>query len=585
MESRNSKLLILFMIMVFAVLMWSYISTEYENGAVSETETSDLETFVYRNAWIVRLSKGEALIYADGSFHRFAAESSAKISEVLADVTVADGRVAYVVVKDDVIEGRVLAVSEDSIEIEGYGKLKVAYNAAILKNYGEFKEMDIRDIAVGCTMRKIIVADGEVCAIIMDEPFAAEVADTIRVLIMTDDYGEYYHEKVLISSDLGLSLKYGEKIESYGEGVILSVGETFFDEADSDRIIVSSSDENGRIKLNSVKRRCGNPEYRGRIELVKTTQGIIVINELPIEEYLYSVVSGEMPVSYGTEALKVQAVCARSYAYKQILEGKLSEYGAHVNDSSQYQVYNNAGEYAEAIRAVDETRGQIMTYKGEIVEAYYFSTSCGHTTDAEAVWGGQNPEYIKGKLINGNNSGLLLDTEEKFAEFIKNKNYESYDMDYDWYRWEVEFSKDTINKLLKKAGLYDKVGNITGMEVVERKTGGIVSMLKVMGDKGSVLLEKEYTIRQFLSPEGIEIVKNDGSTVKNFIMLPSAYFTIEETDGNSATGGYHIYGGGFGHGAGMSQKGAKKMVDSGFSYDEVLAYFYNGITITDCYYK
>lgn len=573
------------MIMVFAVLMWSYISTEYENGAVSGTETSDLETFVYRNAWIVRLSKGEALIYADGSFHRFAAESSAQISEVLADVTVADGRVTHVVVKDDVIEGRVLAVSADSIEIEGYGKLKVAYNAAILKNYGEFKEMDIRDIAVGCTMQKIIVADGEVCAIIMDEPFAAEVADTIRVLIMTDDYGEYYHEKVLISSDLGLTLKYGEKIESYGEEVILSVGETFFDEADSDRIIVSSSDENGRIKLNSVKRRCGNPEYRGRIELVKTTQGIIIINELPIEEYLYSVVSGEMPVSYGTEALKVQAVCARSYAYKQILEGKLSEYGAHVNDSSQYQVYNNAGEYDEAIRAVDETRGQIMTYEGEIVEAYYFSTSCGHTTDAEAVWGGKNPEYIKGKLIDGNNSGLLLDTEERFAEFIKNKNYESYDMDYDWYRWEVEFSKDTINKLLKKAGLYDKVGNITGMEVVERKTGGIVSMLKVMGDKGSVLLEKEYTIRQFLSPEGIEIVKNDGSTVKNFIVLPSAYFIIEETDGNSATEGYHIYGGGFGHGAGMSQKGAKKMVDSGFAYDEVLAYFYNGITITDCYYK
>ncbi len=578
MRGKGSLGLIIVLSSIFIFLMWSWISTENENQKETETVEKEQDVVLYENAWIVKMEAGEVLLYENGDFHNYKVNSDKSLGEILADVTVTGGKITHISIKDDVIEGKILAVSEDKLEVEGYGQVKVAENAAILKNYGELENVTIKDVVVGYTSQELIVGDGEICGIIMNEPV---VIDNIRVMIMTNNYAGQYHDKVEISSEDGLIIESEEEEKEYARGEAVFIDDSTFGE--EDRLFVRTVNEDGRIKLCSVKRQSGNPVYRGSFELVKTSEGIIVINEVSLEEYLYSVVPSEMPASYGVEALKAQAVCARSYAYKQILENKLGSYGAHVNDSSQYQVYNNIGEHANAIQAVDETRGQILTYEGEVVEAYYFSTSCGHTTDA-VIWGGNNLDYIKGKLIDGGDAELVLDTEEKFSEFIKNKNFESYDMEYEWYRWEVQFSIDTINRLLKKAGLYDKLGDVTNIEIIERGTGGIVNKLQVTGDKGSVIIEKEYTIRQFLCPYGLEIVRNDNTTVTNFSLLPSAYFTIEEIY-EEGVQGYHVYGGGFGHGVGMSQKGAKAMVGSGLLYDEVLAYFYNDVSISNCYYE
>ena len=577
MTKKGGSGLIIVLLSIFIFLMWSWISTENENRNETETKPKEQNVVFYENAWIVKMEAGEALLYENGNFHKYKVSSDRSLGEILADVTVTDEQITHISIKDDVIEGKILAVSDDKIEVEGYGQVKVAENAAILKNYGELENVAIKDVVVGYTSLKLIVGAGEICGIIMNEPV---VVDNIRVMIMTDNYLGQYHDKVEISSEDGLIIEGEGKKKEYAGGEVVFIDDSTFDE--EDRLFVRTANEAGRIKLYSVKRQSGNPVYRGSFELVKTDEGIIIINEVSLEEYLYSVVPSEMPASYGVEALKAQAVCARSYAYKQILENKLGNYGAHVNDSSQYQVYNNISEHANAIQAVNETKGQILTYEGEVVEAYYFSTSCGHTTDA-VIWGGGNLDYIKGKLIDGGDANLVLDTEEKFSEFIKNKSFESYDMEYEWYRWEVQFSSDTINRLLKKAGLYDKPGDVTDIEVIERGTGGIVNKLQITGDKGSVIIEKEYTIRQFLCPDGLEIVRNDNTTVTNFSLLPSAYFIIEEVY-EEGVQVYHIYGGGFGHGVGMSQKGAKAMVDSGLLYDEVLAYFYNDVSISNCYY-
>ena len=101
---------------------------------------------------------------------------------------------------------------------------------------------------------------------------------------------------------------------------------------------------------------------------------MLLINELALEEYLYAVVPSEMPTYYGIEALKVQAVCARSYAYRHLLANSLSRYGAHVDDSVSYQVYNNIPENEESVLAVKDTYGRVIEYEGEIITAYYFST-------------------------------------------------------------------------------------------------------------------------------------------------------------------------------------------------------------------
>ena len=110
-----------------------------------------------------------------------------------------------------------------------------------------------------------------------------------------------------------------------------------------------------------------------------------MINELSVEDYLKAVVPSEMPSSYGMEALKAQAVCARTYAYKQMEDARLKEYGADVDDSVNFQVYRNLSPTEPTDQAVESTRGEILCQNGEPIEAYYFSTSSGRTSTDEGM--------------------------------------------------------------------------------------------------------------------------------------------------------------------------------------------------------
>ena len=171
----------------------------------------------------------------------------------------------------------------------------------------------------------------------------------------------------------------------------------------------------------------GNPEYRGTLEVALQDEGLLLINDVLIEEYLYAVVPSEMPNRFGVEALKVQAVCARSYAYRQLLNNSYSRYGAHVDDSVNYQVYNNVQEKEEATEAVRETYGEVASYDGNPITTYYYSTSCGHTSD-NSVWGG-NPDscpYLVSETVNPDREETDLSDEETFAEYIRNDNEKDF---------------------------------------------------------------------------------------------------------------------------------------------------------------
>ena len=205
------------------------------------------------------------------------------------------------------------------------------------------------------------------------------------------------------------------------------------------------------------------------MEVELQQEGYLLRNELSIEEYLYAVVPSEMPASYGLEALKAQAVCARSYACRNILQNGLSAYGAHVDDSTAFQVYNNIAEQEMSTKAVEETRGQIMVSGEEIVEAYYFSTSCGTTTDA-AVWNSKEEcSYIQGRFVEGEkgaNTALFqsaeeLKKEENFRAFITSRQEGDFDFDFPWYRWSVWFSGTDLAGLLQEKGYLDAVGTPT----------------------------------------------------------------------------------------------------------------------------
>lgn len=376
----------------------------------------------------------------------------------------------------------------------------------------------------------------------------------IRVVIKTDGFAEVAHPQVIIHAGQGMTVQSADESREYQsqEAVTISPDDAMFQNG---TIRITPKDTSDRLVLQSVTRGYGTPSYRGSMELFSTAEGIVVVNELPMEEYLYAVVPSEMPASYELEALKTQAVCARSYAWCQSREMDYPEYGAHIDDSTAYQVYGNSQEQESAITAVNETSGEKLWYQEQVVTAYYFSTSCGNTTGISA-WGTAENEsnaYLRGVDINN--------------------GQEDYEKDLPWYSWTATIPDETLSNLIS-LNTQTEIGNLQQIEVTSRGDGDIAQQIVATGDAGSVTVETENKIRKALGGEGYKIVKQDGTVMDSTPLLPSAFFSIEKQDGC-----YVLRGGGFGHGIGMSQNGANEMAKQGKTYKEILQLFYQGIEV------
>lgn len=365
-------------------------------------------------------------------------------------------------------------------------------------------------------------------------------SDKIRVLIKTNGFEQIVHNEVIVSFKEGETETITPEDFRFENGTI--------------KLQPSSSTE--KITIDSLKRGYGTPSYRGTLELFKTAEGIVIVNELKVEEYLYAVVPSEMPASYELEALKAQAVCARSYAYNQSRAYAYPEYQAHVDDSTAFQVYGNSKEQESAILAVDETYGEKVWYNEHVATTYYYSTSCGRTTNIEA-WG---------KSLNEDNGYL------QSIELIDDKS-KPYEKDLPWYRWTASIPKETIQQLIElNTGI--ELGELQNIAVTERGAGQIAQTLTIIGSENTVVIETENKIRSALGGSGYQIEKQDGTIINSSKLLPSAFFTITLKEDN-----YNINGGGYGHGIGMSQNGANEMAKAGRNYIEILKTFYVGVDV------
>lgn len=374
----------------------------------------------------------------------------------------------------------------------------------------------------------------------------------IRVLLMTDGFSGAIHPQVSLSSDSGMIVTYGDKKKEYNKKKILKLepDHKWFKEG-----AVRVRAKKGKITVKSLKRGDGTPSYDGVIELRSTAEGLAVINELPVEKYLCGVIPSEMPASYELEALKAQAVCARSYAYRQMKEYAYPEYEAHINDSTSYQVYNNSAQAKASSKAVEETAGQTVKYKGDVVSTYFYSTSCGKTTTMEA-WGTKP----------GKKNGYL------YSAKVRDEDGD-YEKDLPWYRWTVTVPVETLSDLIGLNTGKD-IGTLEKIKITERGPGDVALVMKAVGDMGSVTVKTENKIRKALGGSEYKIKRQDGSETDGRDLLPSAFFTIEKKGGN-----FVIKGGGFGHGIGMSQTGANEMAKKGKNYKEILSLFYKDITV------
>ena len=579
------------------------ISTADTIFKIMDTEKTKI---LLQATWIKANTQDKLTVkYGEEEFCIDNMDSSYSGYEDIADLMIAEGGVTEVSVYTDKINARLLSIKQQGIELEGIGILPYTEDIQVYKLFGEYEPYTLSDLKIGYAFTDFVLNDKKevVAALVSGEGYL----DKIRVVVKTTGFESAYHEEVVLSCDTDMEWKSGEKygvIES-GEQVRISSNSEMFDHS---RITLTPVALSAETKVHSVERNQGVPAYRGVLEVEKTEEGLLIINELSLDEYLYSVVPSEMPASYPLEALKAQAVSARTYAYAHMLSSRLHNYGAHVDDSAAFQVYNNIMENEATTRAVRETEGVIVTKNNVPVTTYFYSTSCGYGTDLTA-WMSENDSYLCSKKI-GEGESLELSSEEAFGAYIRQRDESCYEAEDSYFRWKyaTPVNEELLLENLKKrykanpqqiltktadgfiASEIDKFGTLQGMEIEKRAPGGAVTQLLLVGSEATIRILSEKNVRYILAGESTKLFLGKDYTKEGKAngMLPSAFLTInpeikkvsEDVDADVATSekekivAYEIYGGGFGHGIGMSQNGARRMADRGMPYDEILRFFY-----------
>ena len=558
------------------------------------------DEITYHNVWLEKGQKNIITAYIGNARRNFYVnELEIDFESNIGDINLCSGMVTGVVLKQDIINGKVLRVNENTIEIEGYGILETDSDFMIYKNYGVVERKNKSDILVGYNLTDFVVANGRICAAIIARDL---LADNIRVMVMTTGFTSIFHERVSLTGTAEFEIQYGDIIEKIPAGKIVDIykGCSYLENG---RIKITSSDSTGMITLLTVQKGYGNPSYSGNIEICAYDEGITIVNDVPLEEYLYAVVPSEMPVEFGVEALKVQAVCARSYAYKQLLNNSYSMYGAHVDDSTNFQVYNNSQRHESATQAVRETYGQVISHNDNTVSTYYYSTSCGVSSDI-SLWNSNinGMPFLVNKDIDSKAKKIDLSEENDFRKYIKSTDVRDFDYGFGYYRWNTTMSMDELSNsinanlfarycanpskvLVLQNGNYvskevRSIGKLEKIEVHKRtKAGGILELV-LYGSENIVKITSELSIRYLFSPGQLNLFTGGTMARK---MLPSVYCIFEPVSDNGIITGYRITGGGNGHGIGVSQNAVSNMVKSGMTYDEILMFFYEGTQLKNVY--
>ena len=402
------------------------LSVLLRDGELIHVQKDKGQNTLYRNVWILDGDSQGLMVYIGDIQRRIPFRKNYKktveLIGNLADLTMDHGKITKVSVKKERISGKVLSVQAGSIELEGYGTVPLDTEYKVLKTYGDVKRQQLSDILVGSENQEFIVAKGKICAAIKERE---DAADRIRVLIMGNGFESRYHEKIEITCPGSIKKIQGDSETMLDPASVISV--TSGDGTCSERLILEPQD-GSELTVNSLVRAQGTPSYGGRLEILDTKNGLVLVNEIDMEAYLKKVIPSEMPSSYEKEALKAQAVCARTYAFVQSRSNSYSEYGAQIDDSTQFQVYNNVDPDEKTAQAVQETYGKMLYYNGNPITAYYFSTSCGTTTNA-SIWD-SDPEatpYLRCLSLQTARSRLSFASEKAFASFIKKKDFPAYD--------------------------------------------------------------------------------------------------------------------------------------------------------------
>ena len=366
--------------------------------------------------------------------------------------------------------------------------------------------------------------------------------------------------------------------QSFEKSIILKLNGQNYDIYDAQGAFLSSMATNKSMKIQSPSSspiKINNKRYRGYLTFDIVDKQLAAINNVGLEEYLYGVVPREMPSTFSYEALKAQAVAARSYAVCSVTRNKDKSFDLY--DTVSSQVYGGFDAERDNVRkAVDETRGQILLSEGKVVNATYSSSNGGYTADANDVWGAKYK--------------YLISKEDKYS--INEPNY----------NWNFQINANDLINGLKKQGI--SINSINQIYVKENNNSKRVKTVAIMDGNKEVLVDNNkfknaigankfkssmYTIEASGVSTATQAPENDSDREVTVLFEDGvAVFISSEASEKaspspviSADAKIKIAGHGWGHGVGLSQWGANNMAKAGLKYDEILKFYYDGAEISN----
>lgn len=487
---------IIFICVLLTFVVVKVLLYEHDKGVMVKEPMEVL----FENVYVTDQNDGHITFLSGGRENVF--EGTAESDCIgICDIRVKDGKILSIITKRETIEGNLLKFGSGIMEIQEGDQIKYYDYAKGFPVYsflnGKVEQSTTRKLVMGESELTYVVADGKICALLQYKPCTF---NNIRVL-MKNKGETYYKEEIHVETDGDYSYIANES---------------------GDRLTKDCS---------------------GKLEVIADTNGYVVVNTLSVEDYVKYVTPSEMISSWNKEALKAQAVCARTYAYSQMRNSTYAAFGANLDNTTAYQAFNNTELTKATNEAADETQFQVLSNDNKLITCYFYSTSAGMTNTMK-VWDSENPPYLH--------------------------EVESIDDNSPLYNWsaELDYTKTDDNEL----------GAIIGINVLERNSGGYITCLKIEYEKGSKTYKSEYKIRSILAQHSNYMKNKSGKMLEGWSLLPSACFEIDDSIDPMHVS---ITGKGNGHGIGMSQYGAKKMADTGSSYEEILKYYYADVELAD----
>ena len=332
-------------------------------------------------------------------------------------------------------------------------------------------------------------------------------------------------------------------------------------------------------------------QYRGTAEvrLNAARTFLIGVNELPIEQYIKGVVPRELgPIAFPEiEAQKAQAVAARTFARRRIQFCPASRCtnGYHIVPTTSDQVYGGMNaEHPMSSEAVDGTRGVVATYNSGLIDALYSSTSGGFTANSEDVFANRF-EYLRGVPDHERGEALehvpTLDVFRRHGNPTNLRNHANGDFEADWsvfHRWYVHWTNEEMRQVVgrvQSASFIDP-GEIYSITITERSSSGRAFRIVFETEKRGTLTATKDAIRSALR---YVTYNSSGAMVLNSLRSTLVYLEPEIDPKTKAVIGWEAWGGGWGHGTGMSQTGAVGMAEKKHSYEEILRHYYQGAVL------